>query len=868
MKFICSVEQSSSSLDFDCAMDKIPRCRTGVFLCIIAFLPHRRLFNYLKSRYSEYQLVVLNRVLRARGRWNSIVLNIRFLKDCLDKAVAPKGIQQRVRKSKAYLSAAIERSFLKDELVRCRTLQLQARRHFNRLFKQANDFLGWFDYIRFSWLISECDRKQRSQLSEKNSKTIERLRQYRYGIVSDNFDNIVNLAGIELTTLEKEVLCRGVDFGVPPRISVPEVLAEFEILQQQLSQFTPVSKTAAEKSKCDLAALAHEFVGVKPDLRDFCLRREHRKALKELRMSKDLIIVKPDKGRATVLMTRQDYISKMMTILQDESKFVRLGPCQDFDRTLKIEQNLQCYLKQLVDSKEIVEETYAQLRPVGSARPRLYGLPKTHKPGVPLRPILSMTSSPQYAISQWLSNMLKPVVKYYGKYCVKDSFTFSDLVKTSRLSPSGFMCSFDVVSLFTNVPLEEVIEICANSIYHNDNIDTEPTSLSEKSFRDLLRMVTSGVEFSFDDIMYRQIDGVAMGSPLGPILANIFVGFYEDKIPREQWPEMYSRYVDDIFSHFVSKAASIAFGEQLNSLHPALRFTREDETNGTLPHLDVMVTRTADRQIVTSVYRKRTFTGMYTRWDSFSPTRYKIALVRSLAHRARRICSPCTIENEFHALRSIFMKNGYPGHILDEHLQLCPPSPSRFIGPKPCLLMIRLPWIGAAATSYERRINQSVRLAYFAAQVRPAYNTNRAFNLPKDVLPTPSLSNVIYQFECRHCESRYVGKTSQHLSERIDQHVPKHLQPASAAPKKRGRGRPRKNTDKPASERYQSAIACHLAESADCRESFSRDTFTVLSRARSRYHLNILEAIHINLREPVLCRQKAFVTSLRLFSAK
>ena len=108
MKFICSVEQSSSSLDFDCAMDKIPRCRTGVFLCIIAFLPHRRLFNYLKSRYSEYQLVVLNRVLRARGRWNSIVLNIRFLKDCLDKAVAPKGIQQRVRKSKLYLSAVIE----------------------------------------------------------------------------------------------------------------------------------------------------------------------------------------------------------------------------------------------------------------------------------------------------------------------------------------------------------------------------------------------------------------------------------------------------------------------------------------------------------------------------------------------------------------------------------------------------------------------------------------------------------------------------------------------------------------------------------------------------------------------------------------
>ena len=202
--------------------------------------------------------------------------------------------------------------------------------------------------------------------------------------------------------------------------------------------------------------------------------------------------------------------------------------------------------------------------------------------------------------------------------------------------------------------------------------------------------------------------------PFGAHVGKHICWLYEDKIPREQWPEMYSSYVDDIFSDFEYKAASIAFGEQLNSLHPALRFTREDETNGTLPHLDVMVTRTVDRQIVTSVNRKPSFTGMYTRWDSFSATRYKIALVQSLAHRGRRICSPCAIENEFQALRSIFLKNGYPGHILDEHLQPLSSLYQPLHWPE---ALSRLPWIGAAATSYERRINQSVRLAYFAAHV-------------------------------------------------------------------------------------------------------------------------------------------------------
>ena len=63
-------------------------------------------------------------------------------------------------------------------------------------------------------------------------------------------------------------------------------------------------------------------------------------------------------------------------------------------------------------------------------------------------------------------------------------------------------------------------------------------------------MVTSGVEFSFQDIMYKQIDGVAMGSPLGPVLANIFVGHCESLIPSSLYPEFYRRFVDDSLSHF------------------------------------------------------------------------------------------------------------------------------------------------------------------------------------------------------------------------------------------------------------------------------------------------------------------------------
>ena len=150
-----------------------------LFVSVLNFLPHRRLFKYFKSRYSRVQLIRLNDVVRTRGRLNSVLYNNTFLQNCLDYAVAPRAIQRRVSKSKFHHSAAIERAFVKDELEKSRLALLRVRSRFQQLYQQTRHFLGFHDYLRFSRFLSVSDQRQRAELQKKYDETIRRYCQQR-----------------------------------------------------------------------------------------------------------------------------------------------------------------------------------------------------------------------------------------------------------------------------------------------------------------------------------------------------------------------------------------------------------------------------------------------------------------------------------------------------------------------------------------------------------------------------------------------------------------------------------------------------------------------------------------------------------------
>ena len=132
----------------------------------------------------------------------------------------------------------------------------------------------------------------------------------------------------------------------------------------------------------------------------------------------------------------------------------------------------------------------------------------------------------------------------------------------------------------------------------------------------------------------------------------------------------------------------------------------------------------------------------------------------------------------------------------------------------------------------------------------------------KDVLFTIQKSFVIYEYKC-HCDSRYVERTSQRLQDRIKQHVLQWLRQQLTCPRRSQPHRSCKRTDhKPGCD---SANGQHLLDNDECALNFDDKRFFVLATARSSFHLNLLETAYIKYRRPVLCRQKEFVYTLKLF---
>ena len=163
---------------------------------------------------------------------------------------------------------------------------------------------------------------------------------------------------------------------------------------------------------------------------------------------------------------------------------------------------------------------------------------------------------------------------------------------------------------------------------------------------------------------------------------------------------------------------------------------------------------------------------------------------------------------------------------------------------------------------FEKQITSAVKHCFFSVEPHVVFMTQQVLPATKkNVLPSHHQNNVIYQFVC-HCDSRYVGCTSQRLEERIKQHIPKSITNPPTPHIRQSLPRLGKNTSP--RQLHESAIGQHLLDNTQCALHYNMDKFSVLARARTPFHLSALEVTFIKSLNPLLCKQKELVYFLKI----
>ena len=239
-------------------------------------------------------------------------------------------------------------------------------------------------------------------------------------------------------------------------------------------------------------------------------------ALHKFAKNTGLVIVKPDKENGVVILDKNDYNTKSLDILSDSTKFRVLQNDTLDSIANKLNRILRKLLKQGYITRKICDDLF-----VSGSRPGFfYGLPKIHKPNAPLRPIISGVGTFCHPSAKFPAKLLLPLTK--NDSILKDTFDFVNRLKATTLS-SAFIVSVDVSSLFTNVPLQDTIDIILKKVYDDNEV---ATTILRDEMKLLLYLYTSKSCFLFNNTLYEQIDGISMGSSLGPVMANIFMIYF------------------------------------------------------------------------------------------------------------------------------------------------------------------------------------------------------------------------------------------------------------------------------------------------------------------------------------------------------
>jgi hypothetical protein len=495
------------------------------------------------------------------------------------------------------------------------------------------------------------------------------------------------------------------------------------------------------------------------------MSKVERDTMKNLKNRKEITITPADKGNTVVVLNTIDYEGECLDQLSDRSTYqtVSRDPTVAWENRTKV----------MVKSLHPTESDYTKfLIPVGSNCPRFYGLPKIHKDKnknnrIPLRPVVAFINAPTYRAAKFTAGILNGL-HVPSEHYTKNSTELRLELESKGLTDEALMVSFDVVSLYTSIPIDLAIQATVRMLTDKD-ANSLPGGITKEDVITLTTFCLNNSFFTFRGTYYKQVKGLAMGSPISSTIAEIVmheidiaaVGLLGNRLL------LWKRYVDDILA-FLNRLLDIQdILNILNGINTNIQFTVEEEKHNSIPFLDIKI-RSSESGLKCEVYRKPTHSGHYLNFNSEHTYSQRMSVIRSLTYR---VLTHCSTEESKEKEKDIIMRdmlsNDYPRNIINEEMEKTLMSvpklnDSREEQPK----TVSIPLINGLS----QQVSRALRRAEIRTVMKPGLSLKNMICNFKDKVSKEDTSNCVYRVPCSECNASYVGETMRRFNSRLTEH--------------------------------------------------------------------------------------------------
>ena len=623
--------------------------------------------NEFKALYGKRVYNIAINVEKLHQKSMKIGQHIDFLKRCKEGGVVPRGMYLNNKTNIYQNNMLLHETMIK---IRNNTLTWQYKQKRLIMIEIATQekilkiyMLNTHPHrqhdIDLNWM-NRHDRKKKELMKNKHDKKLNTLIQQQHELqerqtstTKIDTSNVINKSTVNLTKIQLEVLAKGLKF-----VPTPKSINVIDMITNTERSLFSTPKHTKQLAISEITTFVQKWKKPKQDNMSF----EERKALKDLKDIKNIIVVQADKGGKIVVMNKEEYVTKIEEKLNNTNLYEEVS-----DPTNTIKTKITELTTRLFKSNRITQRMKYELSSIDDIA-KIRGQPKLHKDNHPMRIVTCARNTITSPISQFAFSFIKQLRETINNTVCNTSKFVEEIIQV-KLEQDERFASLDVEDLFNNIPVTRAVDIAINLIRKSEKFCE--SNLTKTDLKQILLMSLNNSYFQFNEKFYRQKQGLPMGNTLSPILADLYMHDYMDRHMNDvNKPLKLWRYVDDIL--LITKLTEDdikTYVNNLNRIKSRIRFTYEYEQHGRINFLDTTLSRSTNNKINVRWFRKETAADRLLNYNSCHHKSIKRNITKNMASRIIQTSKDIIEQqDDLEKLKKMLRKSNYPSHEVDKQI--------------------------------------------------------------------------------------------------------------------------------------------------------------------------------------------------------